>query len=128
MNEEKTMISALEWNKILEKFLTFTSEKGIKTKWHSFIQIPNDHCFGTFHTPETLFDGADLIVGEKWVYGDVYLFFRGDKTDSDMQLETALEYRFRRAAKFRKICGFDDENGLFYTRYAFVCHESVKIN
>lgn len=128
MNEEKLEVCALEWREILDIFKKFAEKHSIKTKWHSFLQIPNDHRFGTYHTPETVFGGPDLITGEKLVYGDVFLFYKGDKTDDDLFIEEELEYRLRHAAKFRKICGFDDENMLFYTRYAFLCHEGVKMN
>ena len=128
MNEDKLEVCSLEWHEILDIFLKFTENHGIKTKWHSFIQIPNDHSFGTYHTPETVFDGPDMIAGEKWVYGDLFLFYKGDKTPADTETEFELEHRLRHAAKFKKICGFDDENMLFYTRYAFLCHEFIKIN
>ena len=125
MDNESLSFAALTWREVLEIFRKFAAKHGIKTKWHSFIQIPNDHLFGTYHTPETVFDGPDLTTGEKFVCGDIFLFFKGDKTDDDLFLEEELEYRFRRAAKFRKICGFDDANMLFYTRYTFLCRESV---
>ena len=107
MNDDGLQFSALRWQEILDIFLRFAAKHGIKTKWHSFLQIPADHRFGTYHTPETVFDGPDLITGEKLVYGDVFLFYKGDKTDDDLFIEEELEYRLRHAARFKKICGFE---------------------
>ena len=114
--------SALSWEDILQIFLAFTGNRNIKTAWHSFIQIPNEHRFGTYHVPETVFSGPDMITGEKWLYGDLFMFYRDAKTADDTALETQLEHDLRFAAKFRKTCGFDDERGLFYSRYSFLCH------
>lgn len=125
MNNDNLETAALPWRDILGTFLEFAEAHGMKTKWHSFIQIPNDHRFGTYHTPEAVFTGPDLVTGLKVVYGDVYIFYKGDKNADDLALEEELETEFRYAAKFRKICGFDDENGLFYTRYAFLCRERL---
>jgi len=116
------------WNNILTIFLEFAGDHGIKTAWHSFIQVPNVHRFGTYHVPETNFDGPDEICGEKWEYGDIFLFYKDAKTADDTALEEELEHDLRFAAKFRKTCGFDDEQGLFYSRYSFLCHEFLPMN
>ena len=125
MNDEKASLSALEWKEIVNIFLKFAEKHSIKTKWHLFVQIPKDHRFGTYHTPETIFSGPDLITGEKIIAGNIFMFYHGDKTEDDLLLEEELEYRFRRAAKFKKICGFDEDNTLFYTRYEFICHDCI---
>lgn len=121
MNSELE-VSALEWEDILQIFLAFTGNRNIKTAWHSFIQIPNEHRFGTYHVPETVFSGPDMMTGEKWQYGDLFMFYRDAKTAEDTALEEELEHELRYAAKFKKTCGFDDEHGLFYSRYSFLCH------
>lgn len=120
--------AALEWEDILQIFLTFTGNRNIKTAWHSFIQIPNEHCFGTYHVPETVFSGPDMIAGEKWLYGDLFLFYKNAKTADDSALENELEYGLRSAAKFKKTCGFDDEHELFYSRYSFLTHSFLPFN
>lgn len=120
--------AALSWEDILQIFLAFTGNRNIKTTWHSFIQIPNEHCFGTYHVPETVFSGPDMITGEKWLYGDLFMFYRDAKTADDAARETQLEHALRFAAKFRKTCGFDDSHGLFYSRYSFLCHEFLRLN
>ena len=126
MNNEKLSFAALTWREILDIFLNFANEHFIKTKWHSFLQIPNDHRFGTYHTPETVFDGPDLITGEKYISADIFIFYKGDKTADDLALEEEFEERLADAAKFRRICDYDDENALYYTRYTFLCHEFIE--
>ena len=125
---DELQTAALPWGNILDIFLGFAEENNIKTAWHSFIQIPNAHRFGTYHVPETDFDGPDLTAGEKWLYGDLYLFYKDTKTADDTALEEELEHDLRAAAKFRKTCGFDDSHGLFYSRYSFLCHEFLRLN
>lgn len=125
---DELQTAALPWGDILDIFLGFAEENSIKTAWHSFIQIPNAHRFGTYHVPETDFDGPDLTAGEKWLYGDLYLFYKDTKTADDTALEEELEQDLRAAAKFRKTCGFDDSHGLFYSRYSFLCHEFLRLN
>ena len=127
MNEE-LQVSAMPWNEILVLFLEFTEEHSIKTAWHSFIQIPNAHRFGTYHVPETVFEGPDIIAGEKWTYGDLFLFYKDAKTAEDTAIEEELEHDLRFAAKFKKTCGYDDEHELFYSRYSFLTHENLNLN
>ena len=109
----------------MQIFLAFTGNRNIKTACHSFLQIPNEHRFGTYHVPETVFSGPDMMTGEKWLYGDLFIFYRDAKTADDTLLEGQLEHDLRFAAKFKKTCGFDDEHALFYSRYSFLCHEII---
>lgn len=125
---DELQTSALEWEEILDIFLRFARERGIKTAWHSFIQVPSAHCYGTYHVPETVFDGPDIITGEKWQYGDLFLFYKDAKTSDDTALETALEHDLRFAAKFKKTCGFDDDHEVFYSRYSFLTHGILPLN
>ena len=46
----------------------------------------------------------------------------------DTALEAALEHDLRFAAKFKKTCGFDDEHGLFYSRYSFLTHAILALS
>ena len=127
MNDE-LQVSALSWEEILGIFLEFAADHGIKTAWHSFIQVPGDHRYGTYHVPETVFDGPDIITGEKWEYCDIFLFYKSAKTADDSALEEELEHDLRFAAKFKKTCGFDDDHEVFYSRYSFLCHDLMALN
>ncbi len=72
-------------------FTEILDEHSIPHEWHSFIQTPNAHCFGTYHISESEFDGADDMAMYRHDTVNLCLFYKDTKTDSDNLLETEIE-------------------------------------
>lgn len=108
---------------VINTFITRLESHNIESTWHSFIQLPNAHCFGTYDIPESEFGGADLLVTERLDTVKLFLFYKGGKTEADFTLETELEEDLRPAAEYFKTSGFDNNNGLFYSCYQFRTRE-----
>lgn len=113
----------LSTTQLITVFLTRLTAHKIESAWHSFIQLPNAHCFATYDIPESDFGGADLMVTERLDTVKLFLFYKGGKTADDFTLETELEGDLRPAAEYTKISGFDSDNGLFYSCYQFRTRE-----
>ena len=92
----------------------------VKSAWHSFRNIPDDHCYATYFVPQMSFDGSD----ERAEYYDypvqVALFFRGYFDPStDGATEQSFEESVREYGRFTKTSGYDAANDQFYTMYNF---------
>lgn len=93
---------------------------GIKAAWHSYKNIPDDHCYATYFVPQMSFDGSD----ERAEYYDysvqAALFFRSfyDPAE-DGAIEEAFEQSVREYAKFTRTSGYDADHDQFYTLYSF---------
>lgn len=104
-------------------FIEILEEHGVPHCWHSFIQLPKEHCFGTYHIAETEFDGADEMAMYRHDTVNLCLFCKDAKTDDDCKLETEIEEELKPVGSFSKKNLFDGDNGLFYTVYTILCHE-----
>lgn len=115
----------MTYTEILSEFTAIAEDYKFPVTWHSFIQIPPSHCFGTYCVPETHFDGADMIAMYKHESAEFVLFFKDGKTETDFEIEKEFEIAVCPAGEFDKKCGFDSTNGLFYTVYTFLCTERI---
>lgn len=106
-------------------FAEILDEHKIPCQWHSFIQLPKDHCFGTYCIAETEFDGADEMCFYRHDTVNLCLFYKDTKTDNDNSLETEIEDELKPVGAFSKKYLFDSANGLFYTVYTVVCNELI---
>lgn len=93
---------------------------GIKTAWHSFKNIPADHCYGTYFVPQMRFDGSDERA-EYYDYSVQAALFFKDFYDpvNDGETEEVFEESLREYPKFTKTSGYDAEHDQFYTLYNF---------
>ena len=92
---------------------------GIKSAWHSFKNIPSDHCYATYFVPSMEFGGHDLRAEYYDYTVQVTLLFRDYFKAEDTAIETAFEESVRDCGSFSKSCGYDSSNDQFYTEYTF---------
>ncbi len=111
------------YENLKELFIEILDKHNIPHQWHSFIQLPNVHCFGTYHIANTDFDGADEIAMYRHDTVNLCLFYKDTKTESDNELETETEEELKPIGEFSKKYLFDSDRGLFYTVYTIMCHE-----
>lgn len=109
----------MDYDELKDTFTGILDKKGIPRTWHTFIQIPSAHCFGTYSISESDFDGADEIAMYRHDTIILCLFYHNRKTDDDFALEEELEEAVRPAAEYTKRNCFDSANGLFYSVYTF---------
>lgn len=105
-------------------FIEILDKHKIPYQWHSFIQLPNTHRFGTYCISESEFDGADDMAMYRHDTVNLFLFYKDTKTDDDNLLETEIEEELKPVGEFSKKYLYDDGKGLFYTVYTVLCHES----
>lgn len=111
----------MSYDELKAVFTGILDKQNIPHTWHSFIQIPKNHCFGTYNISEADFDGADLVAMYRHDTISLCLFYHDGKTDEDFALEEELEEAVRPAAEYSKRNYFDSQNGLFYSVYTFKC-------
>lgn len=113
----------MKCGEIKNAYCDIMGEHKVPVAWHSFIQIPTSHCFGTYNIPQSVFDGADEYAMYKEETIELSLFYRGSKTESDFGIEEELEQALRPCGQFLKKTGYDSNNELFYSTYVIECHE-----
>lgn len=102
-----------------EELVAQLRELDIPTAWHSFVNVPKAHCFATYNTPQIRFDGGDCYAMFKHIHTEIFIFFKDGKTAEDFELESRFEDAVRFAGSFLKESGFDNANGLFFSKYSF---------
>lgn len=103
----------------LKQILEILDAKGIRYKYHSWVNIPTDHCFATWFVPSEKFDGADLQNFYEDYTLQIALFYKKSKDTADFENECAFEDELRGAGVFSKLCSFDNSNELFTSVYTF---------
>ena len=111
----------LSYDELREKFIGILDLKGIPHTWHSFVQLPSAHCFGSYCVKKADFDGADDYAMYRHDTINLCLFYRGGMTAEDFLLEEDLEDAVREAENYSKTSDYDSSNGLFYSVYTFRC-------
>ena len=108
------------YREYLQMIVDIINDMGIKSAWHSFKNIPSDHCYATYFVPATEFAGHDLRAEYYDYTVEVGLFFRQYfKPGEDDLIERDFEERSRDFGSFSKTSGYDSGNDQFYTLYRF---------
>ena len=74
----------MSYDELKAVFTGILDKQNIPHTWHSFIQIPKNHCFGTYNISEADFDGADLVAMYRHDTISLCLFYHDGKTDEDL--------------------------------------------
>lgn len=92
----------------------------VKSAWHSYKNLPSDHCYTTYFVPLTKFNGDDLRA-QCYDYTVLVAFFFRQFFDitNDGAIEREFEESVREYSKFKKTCGYDNIHDQFYTIYEF---------
>ncbi len=104
---------------MFDELVAQLKELDIPTAWHSFVAVPKAHCFATYNTPQIRFDGGDQYAMFKHISAEIVIFYKDGKTEADFELENRFEDAVRFAGNFKKECGFDSANALFFSCYSF---------
>lgn len=97
-----------------------------RLQWHSFRAVPNARVFGTYDIGGKRFDGADLIAFFSHYTLDITFFYKGNKSQSDFELEKQFENAVREHGEFSCDTGYDSTNDLFYIQYHFDIDEEME--
>lgn len=100
----------------------------IKSKWHSFAQLPSERQFATWHIDSTTFGGSDEYAEYKKSTMRVTFFYKAVMQEKDFLLEDKFEQLVRAAGEFSKSCGYLSENDLFFSEYTFNLFEFLEDN
>ncbi len=111
----------MSYEELRNIFVNILDEKKIKHAWHSFIQLPQGHSFGTYSITESKFDGADDMAMYRHDTISIGLFYRDYKSDGDNALEEDFEEKVRSAENYDKRIYYDSDNELFCSVYTFKC-------
>lgn len=98
----------------------------IKSKWHSFAQLPSERQFATYFIDNTEFGGSDVCAEYKKYSMRVSFYYKTIMQEKDFLLEERFEQLVRAAGDFTKSCGYISENDLFFSEYTFNLFEFLK--
>ena len=99
--------------------LTWLDDYGVRTEWHSYIDLPSAHCFATWNIPSKTFTGDDLCARMREYPLEITFFYREQKKTADFTLEYEFENAMAEMSEYSCTTGYDSGNRLFYTQYRF---------